>query len=92
VAERLNTDQTTISRWLRKFDIDTTPERTKKLREGDWLKEQYWESGKSTTEIADDLGCSDHAVNSWMEKHDIKRRTRGPQRFPHASFSMHNGY
>jgi len=36
----------------------------------------YHKKGKSMQEIADILGCSLHKVAYWMEKHEIKSRSR----------------
>lgn len=44
-------------------------------RDEDYLREQYWENEKSTTEIAEELGCAVNSVRGWMERHDIPRRS-----------------
>ena len=41
----------------------------------EYLREQYWENEKSLNEIADEIGCATNSVRSWMEKHDIPRRS-----------------
>lgn len=75
IADRFGVSGKTISRWLDKHNIDTTPKRTKKLRDAGWLEDQYWDENKSTVEIADELGCDSSTVCDWMEKHGIERRT-----------------
>jgi len=44
------------------------------------LKELYVEKGMTTTEIGDMLGCGEGTVWRWLDKYDIERRNRGPQR------------
>jgi len=46
------------------------------MLEKDKIFELYHKKGKSMQEIADTLGCSLHKVAYWMEKHEIKRRSR----------------
>src|SRR3989338_5997361 len=46
------------------------------MLEKDKIFELYHKKGKSMQEIADILGCSLHKVAYWMEKHEIKSRSR----------------
>ena len=46
------------------------------MLEKDKIFELYHKKGKSMHEIADILGCSLHKVAYWMEKHEIKSRSR----------------
>ena len=46
-----------------------------KHRERDWLEQQYVTLGRSTGDIAGELGFTDAAVVFWLRKHDIPRRT-----------------
>lgn len=43
-------------------------------RDADVLYELYHEKGMSTTEVADELGCTSPTVIRWMEEHGIDRR------------------
>lgn len=66
-------------------------------RDEDYLREQYWEEGKSLTEIADELGCATNTVRDWMVKHDIERRSISEAKKlktkDHAHYFMnHNGH
>jgi hypothetical protein len=46
-----------------------------KHRERDWLHREYVEKGRSTGEIAAELGFTDAAVIFWLRKHGIPRRS-----------------
>lgn len=48
----------------------------KLYQDKDWLHEQYWIHGKSTTDMAKAARCSSSTIATWMEKFDIPRRTR----------------
>lgn len=43
--------------------------------DGDLLKKLYTRELKSSAQIAKLLGCSEHKVNYWLEKHIITKRT-----------------
>ena len=45
--------------------------------DGGWLREQYVEENKPTSEIASECDVSADTIYLWMEKHDIERRDRG---------------
>lgn len=44
------------------------------LRDPDWLREQYWEEGRSATDIAKELSVGSDTVRRWMNRHGIDRR------------------
>jgi len=45
----------------------------KPWRNPDKLRQLYHAENMSLREVADELGCSRHAVQTWMEKHGIDR-------------------
>jgi 5-methylcytosine-specific restriction endonuclease McrA len=47
------------------------------LKDRDWLYTQYVTLGKSSTEIAADIGSGCRTVVSWLEQHKIERRVGG---------------
>ena len=51
-----------------------------KHRERDWLYREYVERGRSTGDIAKDVGITDAAVIFWLRRHGIPRRTVGEAR------------
>jgi uncharacterized protein YjcR len=44
-------------------------------RDESLLYELYWEQHLSTNEIADELGCEQATIWSWMDRFDIPRRS-----------------
>lgn len=48
--------------------------------EKSWLEAEYLTKGRSSTEIANDYGLGDSAVQYWLKKHGIKTRNVGEVR------------
>lgn len=46
----------------------------RKYHDEDWLFEQYVEKQRSSTDIANECGCSSSAILKWLKKHGIERR------------------
>lgn len=42
----------------------------------EWLREQYIEERRTTSEIAEECGVSTTTITTWMDKHGIERRSR----------------
>jgi len=42
-----------------------------KYRDKRWLLQQYWENGRSTCDIATELGCNPGTIYYWLQKHGI---------------------
>lgn len=63
------------------------------LSDEDWLREQYTDLVKSTTEIAAEVGCSQAAVWYRLDKYGIPRRGRGVYARPTPAYqpSRHRG-
>jgi transcriptional regulator with XRE-family HTH domain len=74
IGEKLGCAQVTVSKWLKKHDIETDFETHDTLRDEQWLRTEYIEKGKSQHEIADDLGCCQMTVSRWCRKHGIETR------------------
>ena len=47
----------------------------KTYRNKEWLLDKYWGELLSTTETAKLAGCSHYAIEQWLEKHNIPKRT-----------------
>ena len=78
IAGELGCSQPVISKWLNRYDIETrnggpAPSHDL-LKDGEWLREQYVSHGRSTTDIAEELGCCANTVIYWMERHGLSRR------------------
>lgn len=84
IAEELGVDSSTVDRWMKKHGIETrsyseaasTGGNIRKLRDEEWLREQYKNQRKSTLEIADELDVSASTVSRWIDKHGIEKRSQ----------------
>lgn len=50
-----------------------------RYRDEEWLREQYVEEWRSTTDIADECGCDSSTVLKWLNRHSIETRAQAPQ-------------
>lgn len=89
IADKLGCTQKTVMRNLKENDITARSEgrqvKYPKLKNKDWLYEQYYEEDRTCKEIADELGTYSGRVSQWLEKHDIS-----PTEHPHVGFN--DGY
>lgn len=92
IADMLGRNKQTILKHLHRNDIEVrSPGQpddleeyswtTDGLNDSEWLHEQYWEKGKSTYEIADDLDVTNQAVGKAMMRNDVPRRGKS-ERIP----------
>ena len=84
IADEIDVSQPTVNRWLRRHDIPIRrPEETytagdfDKLRDEDWLREQYVEEHRSAADIARTVGVVETTVRKWLRRHDIDVRRSG---------------
>jgi len=84
IADELGVTQYTISRWLRHHRIQTRDvgnsisDRAKeKLKDGDWVRDQYKDNERSVREIATVLHVSAPTVRKWLHRHEITPRAKG---------------
>jgi len=80
IEARTGISSSTLARYLHKYNIQPKPQGGKPhmvLRDGDWLRRKYIEEGKSTTQIASEIGASPKVVNDWLSRHDIQTRNAG---------------
>jgi DNA-binding CsgD family transcriptional regulator len=86
IGADLNCSPRTVRSYLRQHDIvirNLTEARFGEnvaalnlLRDSAWLEEQYTTLGKSTYELAAELGCSDGTVGRYLKSHNIDISTR----------------
>lgn len=79
IAEVVNVPHRTLGRYLKRAGVELRnpgAPHHKKLDDAGWLKAEY-AAGKSTTEIAKQIGVSAYTVSVWMGRHDIARRGVG---------------
>lgn len=98
IAEKWDCGATTVSKWLRKFDIKTrTPSDWKReypqLWDEEWLREKYQEEGLTAPGVADIVGCSENAVLNAVEEQGIPKHSQGiVNKTIHPSFDYNRGY
>lgn len=89
IAEFCECSDVTVYNYLQEHDIETRrPVTDERLRDGDWLRKQYLELGKSGAKIADEIGCSSTLVYRWFRKHGIDAEYiyRGPTGSEHPNW------
>lgn len=91
IADELECKQVTITKWFKKYDIDTGFEHHPKLRDKEWLSEMYYDEELSQHEIADVLGCGQMSVSRWMDKYGMETRKANYEKYGSHSFNQ-KGY
>ena len=76
IADECGCSVATISRWIAKHDIETNTNSGSlsdpRLKDKDWLWEQYVERGRTLDNIGEELGCTGSTVGGWLKKHGIE--------------------
>jgi transposase-like protein len=87
IADELGVSVSTICNWLDKHGIDTKSNLEAQvgsasdlLKDAEWLRTEYCENERSSSEIGDELGVSGLTVRNWLEKHGIDRRSQSEAR------------
>lgn len=82
IGEMCGVSQKTVTRWLRKHDIETrgpnrgvNDDKPRPYTERDWLYRKYVMEGKSMYEIADEVDRTDMTIRRWLDRHGIERRS-----------------
>lgn len=77
IATELKASQATISKWMNRFDLDTSYLYEKQpWHDEQTLRELYINQELSIADVADELNCSSSAVTEWLDRHDIPTRPR----------------
>jgi predicted DNA-binding protein YlxM (UPF0122 family) len=77
IAELEGVTTSTITRWLRKHDIETsrgTSQAEGEYKDKEWLREKYIDEDRSMADIGDEFGVSKETIKYWLKKHDIPIR------------------
>lgn len=43
----------------------------------DWLRSEYWGNGRSSADIAEDIGVTKETILNWLHRHKVPVRPRG---------------
>jgi transposase-like protein len=91
IAEEIGCDPQVVGGWLRRHDIQArsaaeTQLKHPKLQDRDWLEQEYVERGRTTSDIAEGIGCHPASVGRWLHRHGIPARTSSlPSRSTHRT-------
>jgi len=80
IAKGVGCSKSSVQKWLDKHNISTTTNKQKtpeKLKDEEWLREQYVQKEETGYRIADKLECSQTTVYSWIRKHGIEQQYNG---------------
>lgn len=81
LAGEWDCNKTTITNWLRKFDI---PVRNSHMEQSPWqdegtLRELYIGEGLTCEAVGEELGCSGRTVQKWLKRHGLYRAYRNAE-------------
>lgn len=70
----------TVARWLHKHGIETRGGNLgpvdERLKDEQWLREQYVNREQTQAEIAEKCDCSTQPVSKWLNEHEVETRSR----------------
>jgi uncharacterized protein YjcR len=79
IAKKCDCSSRTIQQWLDTHGIDTRPVGRpvveKRLKDKEWLYDQYVNQQQSTYDIAEKCDCTQQTVTNWLHRHDIETRS-----------------
>jgi len=84
IAEEVGCATSIVCKWLDRHDIETRKRGSYQLsdhriKDPEWLREQYVEKGLTGGEIAKKCDCTSATVMRWVNRHNIETRTAGPR-------------
>lgn len=95
IAKLIGCGRSTVNRWLRKFNIkirtrgEATTLRYSKIeaiyKSKKWLYLKYWTEGLSASQVAQCCGVGRTAIQAWLKRLDIPRRTQNWKAFKSGS-------
>lgn len=83
IGERFNVPQRTIHRYLERAGAPIRKRTGSKhsiLEDREWLETEYFWNGKSTPQIAAEVGCTARTVLWWLNRHGIMTRPAGSEK------------
>lgn len=91
IANKFDCGDSTVIRWIQKHGFDSAYSYLEKLDDEEWLEKKYWDEMKSTTEISDELGCSQAVVSDRLNEHGIETRKANHEK-PVSFYTDNRGY
>lgn len=80
IAEECDMSDGAISYWMNKHDISARragqPAAHNVLEDESWLRQEYIEKERSSTDIAKQLSVNEQTVLDWLNRHDIETRDK----------------
>lgn len=74
IADELDVCSETVRGRLKGYGIELRSQKVdERIRNREWLHEQYRIEKRQPQEIAEQLGCSAASVHRWLNKHDIEK-------------------
>lgn len=81
IAAEVGCSSSTVQNWLNVHDIEARasgkPPADERLRDKQWMVDQYFINQQSQTGLAEELDCCRFTVRYWLEKHNIPTRQGG---------------
>jgi len=96
IGEELGASETTILRFMDRAGIERRDNvdhyEGKNYRDQKWLRQEFVEKGRSTTEIADECDVSRHTIRNWVNKFNLPDELPIKCTFNLSGLSMTSGY
>lgn len=77
IGSIFGTSQSTISRWLNKYNLKTRPSKDKitgPWRDKESFRHLYFDKEMTIEEMADEWGCGTSTVMRWLKRHGFESR------------------
>lgn len=93
IAEEVGVASNTIYSWLEKHGIErraaaSEVDEDTPYTDREWLETEYTENGRSSSEIAEEVGVHAATVRTWLHRHGISVRDEGRPRLAHATYFL----
>lgn len=99
IADELGTYQSTIQRWMEKFDINSRDQieaqiTDDRLLDAEWLRKRYHGEGMVAREVADLIGCTKATVLRALDRAGIEKHSQAVRKKTiHPTFDINSwGY
>lgn len=76
MADFFGCSKTTVSVYMQKHGVETTPNGQNPKRDEAWLRARYYDDLLTVEQVAERAGVTAETVSRWMDEFDIERRTQ----------------